>query len=111
MRHPVPFDPRSLAQWAPDKMGKATIYESERVLIGLNGFEPGQEHRLHAHAGMDKVYLVLEGRGALLLEDREERLEPGRMLIAPADVPHGVRNDSKERLLILAMLCPAPKAK
>jgi quercetin dioxygenase-like cupin family protein len=108
MQHPTPFDPRRLAHWSPDKMGKATLFESERVLVGLNGFEPGQEHRLHAHVGMDKIYCVLEGKGALLLDGREERLAPGAMLIAPADVPHGVRNDSAGRLLLLAILCPAP---
>jgi quercetin dioxygenase-like cupin family protein len=105
------FDPRSFAHWSPEKMGKATLFESERVLVGLNCFEPGQEHRLHAHERMDKVYLVLEGRGALLLSTGEERLEPGKMVVAPADLPHGVRNDSSERLLLLALLCPAPRAK
>ena len=105
------LDPRSLAQWSPEKMGKATIFESERVLVGLNSFEPGQEHRLHAHARMDKIYFVLEGQGTLLLEQGEERLEAGKLAIAPADQPHGVRNDSTGRLLLLAILCPAPTAK
>jgi hypothetical protein len=40
-------------------MGKSTIYESAHLLVGLNAFEPGQSHALHAHAGMDKVYLVV----------------------------------------------------
>jgi len=89
-------------------MGKATIFRSNHVMVGLNAFEPGQEHALHAHQGMDKVYHVLEGRGTFLLEDREEAMEPGIMLIAPEGVPHGIRNSSDERLLVLAILTPAP---
>ena len=78
------------------------------MLVGLNAFEPGQEHRLHAHQGMDKVYHVLEGRGVFLLEDREVEMEAGMMLVAPDGVPHGIRNTSGDRLLVLAVLAPAP---
>ena len=68
MRHPAVIRPADHAEWRSDKMGKSTIYESERLLVGLNGFEPGQAHALHAHAGMDKVYQVIEGEGVFLLE-------------------------------------------
>ena len=39
MEHPEPFVPGSLASFRPDKMGKATIFASERILVGLNCFE------------------------------------------------------------------------
>lgn len=94
--------------YAADKMGKATLFRSERLMVGLNAFEPGQEHALHAHPGMDKVYHVLRGRGTFLLEGEERSMEPGMMLVAPADVPHGIRNTGGERLLVLAVLAPAP---
>lgn len=106
--HPAAFRPGDFAVYDPAKMGKATLFQSERLLVGLNGFEPGQEHRLHAHEGMDKVYLVLEGSGLFLLEGREEEMEEGAMLVAPAGVPHGIRNTGAERLLVLAVLAPAP---
>ena len=78
------------------------------MLVGLNAFEPGQEHRLHTHEGMDKVYHVLEGRGLFVLEDRELEMEAGMMLVAPEGVPHGIRNTSDDRLLVLAIMAPAP---
>lgn len=108
MQHPEPIRPEELAVWSPDKMGKATIFRSDRILVGLNAFEPGQEHALHAHAGMDKVYQVLQGAGVFLLEGREVAMEPGVLLVAPEGVPHGIRNNGTERLLVLAILSPAP---
>jgi quercetin dioxygenase-like cupin family protein len=108
MPHPSPFRPESHASFHPDKMGKATLFASERILVGLNCFEPGQEHALHAHPGMDKVYLALAGRGLLLLEGRELALETGQMVVAPEGVPHGVRNTGDARLVVLAILAPAP---
>lgn len=108
MDHPEALRPEEHAVFQPDKMGKATIFESPRILVGLNAFEPGQEHKLHAHAGMDKVYQVLTGQGVFLLADREIPMEPGVMLVAPEGVPHGVRNTGEERLVLLAILAPGP---
>ena len=63
MEHPIPIHPRDHAVYSPDRMSKSTIFRSEHVMVGLNAFEPGQEHALHAHEGMDKVYHVIEGEG------------------------------------------------
>lgn len=100
--------PADHAEWRGDKMGKSTIYESSRVLIGLNAFEPGQAHALHAHAGTDKMYYVLKGCGVFLLEHRELPMQAGDLLVAPDGVPHGVKNTGSERLLVMAVLAPAP---
>jgi len=108
MIHPAIVKPSDLAEWRPDKMGKSTIYQSSRLMVGLNAFEPGQIHTLHAHAGMDKMYYVLEGEGLFLLEGRELPAAAGDLLVAPEGVPHGVRNTGRVRLLLLAVLAPAP---
>ena len=106
--HPNALQPEDYAVFNPEKMGKATLFESERLLVGLNAFLPGQEHALHAHEGMDKVYQVLCGTGRFLLADRELAMEPGLMLVAPSGVPHGIRNDGDEKLVVLAILAPGP---
>lgn len=106
--HPAAFRPADFAVYDAAKMGKATLFQSARLLVGVNAFEPGQEHRLHAHAGLDKVYLVLAGSGLFLLEGREDEMTEGAMLVAPAGVPHGIRNTGGERLLVLAVLAPSP---
>ena len=76
MEHPTPINPRDHAVYSPDKMGKSTIFRSERVMVWLNAFEPGQEHALHAHEGMDKVYQVIEGQGLFLLEGDDVPMQP-----------------------------------
>jgi len=108
MTHPSIVRPHEHAAYSSAKMGKSTIFESPRLLVGLNAFEPGQEHALHAHAGQDKVYQVVEGEGVFLLEERELAMKPGDLLVAPEGVPHGVRNTGAGRLLVLAILAPAP---
>jgi mannose-6-phosphate isomerase-like protein (cupin superfamily) len=104
--HPTVIHPADHAVFSPDKMGKATLYASAQVLVGLNAFEPGQSHALHAHQGMDKVYHVLAGEGVFLLEGRELPMRDGDLLVAPDGVPHGVRNTGPGRLIVLAILAP-----
>jgi mannose-6-phosphate isomerase-like protein (cupin superfamily) len=108
MEHPSVIRPADCAEWRPDRMGKGTIFESPRLLVGLNCFEPGQFHALHAHARMDKVYQVVEGEGVILLEGRELPIKAGELIVAPEGVPHGIRNTGGQRLLVLAILAPAP---
>jgi len=102
--------PADHAEWRADKMGKSTLFESPRLLVGLNAFEPGQSHALHAHAGMDKLYYVVEGEGIFLLEDTELPMRAGDALVAPEGVAHGIRNTSGARLLVMAALAPSSSA-
>lgn len=108
MTHPSVIRPADHAVFSPQKMGKSTIFDSARLLVGLNAFEPGQEHALHAHAGQDKVYLVIEGEGHFLLDGYELPMTQGDLLVAPEGVAHGVRNTGRGRLVVLAILAPAP---
>jgi quercetin dioxygenase-like cupin family protein len=109
MTHPCVIKPDEHAVYAADRMGKTTIFESPSLLVGLNAFEPAQEHGLHAHAGQDKAYLVARGSGVFLLDGRELPMSAGDLLVAPAGIPHGVRNTGSERLLVVAVLAPAPR--
>ena len=106
--HPTVIRPEAHAVFSPAGMGKSTLFASSRVLVGVNAFEPGQAHALHAHAGMDKVYHVVAGEGQFLLEGGAQAMRAGDLLVAPADVPHGVRNTGTGRLVVLAILAPGP---
>ena len=52
---------------------------------------------------------MVDGEGMFLLEGRDLPMQAGDLLVAPDGVPHGVRNTGKGRLLVLAVLAPAPR--
>src|SRR5258708_21263126 len=103
-----PFRPEEHAVYDSERMGKSALFESERLLVGLNAFEPGQEHKLHAHSGMDKVYHVLAGSGVFLLAGREEPMAAGTMLIAPEGAVPGIPNTRKKPAPVPANPAPSP---
>ena len=108
MDHPSLIRPEEHAIYRAEKMGKSTLFSSAHMMVGLNAFEPGQEHGLHAHAGTDKLYHVLAGEGLFLLDGREVAMKEGEMLVAPEGVPHGIRNTGAGRLLVLVVMAPPP---
>jgi mannose-6-phosphate isomerase-like protein (cupin superfamily) len=101
----------SLANFAPDKMGKSTLVQGDFLFAGLNSFEPGQEHAPHVHEGQDKLYVVLEGSGVVRVGDKEELLSAGDAAFAPSGVLHSIRNPGPERLIVMAVLGPPPSTR
>jgi quercetin dioxygenase-like cupin family protein len=92
----------------PNKHYKATLFESEHLMLGLNCLEPGQEQRIHEHEDQDKFYFVLEGEGNFMVGSQQKTATFGMTIWAAAGVPHGVKNLSEDRLVILMGIAPAP---
>ena len=98
----------SFAQFAPDKMTKCTLVQGDSLFAGLNSFEPGQDHVLHAHEGQDKLYLLLEGSGLVRVGEQTEHLSAGDAAFAPSGVQHSICNPGPERLVVMVVLAPPP---
>ena len=93
----------------PEKFFKATLWQGEHVMVGLNCLEPNQTQPVHAHEGADKFYFVLEGSGSFTVGDEVKNVAAGTVVVAPAGVPHGVKNDGAERLSLLVAIAPGIK--
>lgn len=99
----------NLAQFSPDKMGKTTVAKGESLFIGLNSFEPGQEHAAHSHNGQDKLYFILAGSGVVTIGEHSALLSAGDAAFAPSAVMHSIRNAGSARLVVMAILAPPPR--
>lgn len=92
-----------------DKLSKVPLFDTEKLFYDLYCLRPGQEQRVHSHAGEDKVYLVLEGEALFDVGDERELLPEGTAVIARAGEPHGVRNDSDSDVVLLVTMAPRPR--
>ena len=100
----------SVRRFAADKLQKLNLFETPRFFADIYCLEPGQEQTPHAHDDADKVYAVLEGRALVRVGDEERELTPQQAALAPGGQPHGVRDTSAERLVLLVFMAPAPGA-
>src|SRR5262249_41242215 len=104
-------DARLAAAFAPEKMKKVNLFNSERMFCDVYGLEAGQEQTAHAHADADKVYFVLDGIGAFCIGEQERTAGSGHTVWAPAGVRHAVRNPGPARLTLLVFMAPNPSAR
>lgn len=98
-----------LAEFDESKMGKVPLASGSHVYAGLNCFLPGQEHAAHVHADQDKLYFVLEGSGDAQVGDETQEVRRGDLILAPAGVPHGLKNTGLEPLVVLVVFAPPPR--
>ena len=89
-------------------MNKVNLFETDRMFCDLYCFEPGQKQKVHAHAGSDKVYYVLEGWGTFHIGGESKELQANSTVMAPSGVEHGVTNTSNKRLVLLVYMAPKP---
>ena len=93
----------------PEKFFKATLWQGEHVMVGINCLEPNQTQPVHAHAGADQFYFVLSGEGSFSVGEEQQTANPGTVVIAPSGISHGVRNNGNERLTLLIAIAPGVK--
>ncbi len=104
------MDVASLAvrRFSAEGLQKLNLFQTPRFFADVYCLEPGQEQHAHAHAGSDKVYVVLEGRARVRVGDEERDLGPQEAALAPSGMPHGVRNPGPDRLALLVFMAPVP---
>ena len=94
--------------FSEEKMKKNSLFDSPHLFYDAYCLLPDQAQKVHAHEGSDKVYYVLGGTGRFTVGDEEEDLGAGHAVIARAGVPHGVRNETGEDLVLLVTMAPRP---
>jgi quercetin dioxygenase-like cupin family protein len=98
----------SAKRFAEEKMQKVSLFDTANCFCDLYCLKPGQAQRPHSHAGADKIYYVLEGEATIQIGDEEQMLGPGRIVLAPSEVVHGVRNAGSQPLSLLVFMAPNP---
>jgi len=98
----------AVARFAPEKMQKINLFETNNFFCDVYCLEPGQEQKVHAHKQEDKLYFVLDGNGSFLVGDQTQALGKNQIVFAPAGAEHGVINTSDARLTLLVFTTPNP---
>jgi mannose-6-phosphate isomerase-like protein (cupin superfamily) len=96
------LDFNKLKKFSDDKRHQEVIWSDEHSSIKLLCMKPGQEITTHTHHG-SHMWVVLEGSGEFRFEGKMEVIDRGKIVIVPALVDHGIRNSSKENLVLASI--------
>lgn len=91
------------ARFGADKMQKLDLFETSKLLLGLNCFEPGQSQKVHSHAGPDKFYLILSGRAKVVVGGEARDVGAGDLVFAPSGVDHGVETAYERTVMMVGI--------
>tara|TARA_B100000949_G_C14241823_1_gene433907 strand:+ start:271 stop:606 length:336 start_codon:yes stop_codon:yes gene_type:complete len=100
-----------LLRFSPNKMQKINLFQNKRLFCDIYCLEPGQKQVIHSHLDSDKIYYVIEGLGNFTIGAATRLLRSGEITHAPSGQPHGVENNSADRLVCLVVMAPHPSPK
>ena len=94
-----------IAKFKPESFYLNFIHESPNFKIILFCFEPGQELPVHSHdVDSEAMIFIIEGEGFFTGGPEEVPASKGSMLISKVEEPHGVRAETRMKVLV----CIAP---
>lgn len=68
--------------------------------------EPGSQQGLHPHDHSEQVYVVVRGRGLMIVDDEALEIEAGSAVLIPAPAKHAIRNTGIEPLEYISATAP-----
>ncbi|AZQ14758.1 cupin domain-containing protein [Halorubrum sp. PV6] len=92
----------------PGVVETAELVVTDDVLVKAFVLGPDAAVDPHEHGDATNVFHVLEGEPTVVRGDDEESLAAPAVVLNERGTVHGARNDTDERAVITASLCPLP---
>ena len=104
---------REIEESAKEQRGGQTSY----LLLGKGDFAsrnlaitwvecgPNSQQQLHSHPGAEQAYVIVRGRGEMIVGDEREPVGSGTMILIPPGTDHAIRT-SDETLVYVSATSP-----
>jgi len=93
------FDLVGAVDYGEGSVVSRTLVKRKAGTLTLFAFDAGQGLSEHT-APFDATVLVVDGQAKLTIGGHEATVEPGQMVIMPADVPHAVHAPVRMKMLL-----------
>ncbi len=81
-------------------------FGSQNLAVTWVEGEPGSEQALHFHDGREQVYVVVQGTGAMTVDDEVQEVGPGTAILVPPGAYHSIRNVGEGKLIYVSATSP-----
>ena len=103
---PVAVDLRDYVDFDLAGASGRRLFTTDVVAVDLLCLEPSQVVEVRTLTGADAIYTVLGGRAWVVTDEVEVTLEPLQAVVVPAGIPHGLRNDGIDPLIVQVVVSP-----
>ena len=86
----------------------AELVVEDDVLVKLFALGPGGAFDPHVHDDCENVFHLLQGEIVVTQDDTEETVTAPAVVHNPRGVEHGAKNETDDRAILTASLCPLP---
>jgi mannose-6-phosphate isomerase-like protein (cupin superfamily) len=81
-------------------------FGAEHLAITWVDAEPGSRQPFHSHPDCEQVYVIVAGRGQMIVAGEEREVREGVMVFIPPGAEHAIRNPGPERLTYVSATSP-----
>ena len=81
-------------------------FGSQNLAITWVDCPPGTQQPLHRHPELEQVYVIVRGRGTMLVGTDLEVVTSGTLVFIPPDTEHAIRNIGSELLSYVSATAP-----
>ena len=67
---------------------------------------PGSQQSLHAHPDSEQVYVIVAGRGRMIVDGEQQHVGTGTMVLIPPGAQHAIHNPGSEELVYVTATSP-----
>lgn len=103
---PQAVDLRDYVVFDLDAVSGRRVLATDVLAVDLVCLEPGQAVAPRTFASADVVYTVLGGLAWVVTDETQVTLGALQAVVVPAGVPHALRNDSPDPLIVQALVSP-----
>ena len=81
-------------------------FGSQHLAITWVDCPPGTQQPLHRHQELEQVYVIVRGRGTMLVGSEQGEVAAGMLVFVPPGTDHAIRNDGTELLSYVSATSP-----
>jgi len=107
---PTAVDLRDYVTFDLEGAAGRRVFATDVVAVDLVCLEPHQVVAARTYASADAIYTVLGGRAWVVTDEAEVTLAALQSVIVPAGIPHGLRNDAPDPLILQVVVSPPDEA-
>ena len=86
------------------------LFTGPQLQLVVMALQPGEELGEEIHPGTDQFFRVEEGKGVILMDGRETRIESDMAIVVPAGTRHNIKNTGHKPLQLYTLYAPPQHA-